>query len=57
MTLGKLGPDVSLSGNKGKLPIEDDNTMTLLNGILKQLRMLNMHMEILTDSHFTNEDT
>jgi len=56
MSLDKLGPKSTIEGTKGETPVEDDNAMILLNAILKELQILNLHMEILTDNHFTKED-
>ena len=56
MTLDKLGGQLSSEGSKGELFVEDDNTYVLLGRILKQLQIINLHLGVMTDNHFTKED-
>ena len=48
--------DVSTEGGVEKMNVTDDNQVTLLNGILKELKILNFHMSLLTDNTITRED-
>jgi hypothetical protein len=48
--------DVSTEGGVEKMNVTDDNKVTLLNGILKELKILNFHMSLLTDNTITRED-
>jgi hypothetical protein len=51
-----VGADVSTEGGIEKISVTDDNQVTLLNGILKELKILNFHMSLLTDNTITRED-
>jgi|APSaa5957512622_1039677.scaffolds.fasta_scaffold182721_2 hypothetical protein len=47
---------VSTEGGIKKTVVDDPNQITLLNGILKELKILNFHMSLLTDNTITRED-
>lgn len=51
-----VGGDVVDEGGVEKISVTDDNQVTLLNGILKELKILNFHMSLLTDNTITRED-
>ena len=51
-----VGGDVTEEGGIAKLSVADANQVTLLNGILKELKILNFHMSLLTDNTITRED-
>jgi hypothetical protein len=51
-----VGGDVVDEGGIEKISVTDDNQVALLNGILKELKILNFHMSLLTDNTITRED-
>jgi hypothetical protein len=51
-----VGSDVVDEGGIEKISVTDDNQVALLNGILKELKILNFHMSLLTDNTITRED-
>ena len=51
-----VGGDVVDEGGVEKISVTDDNQVTLLDGILKELKILNFHMSLLTDNTITRED-
>jgi hypothetical protein len=51
-----VGSDVVDEGGIEKISVTDDNQVALLNGILKELKILNFHMSMLTDNTITRED-
>ena len=51
-----VGGDVVDEGGIEKISVTDDNQVTLLNGILKELKILNFHMSLLTDNTITRDD-
>jgi len=56
MSLDKLGPEIGSPGGRGEVQVEDDDVRNVLRAILKELEKMNLHMEVLTDNHITNED-
>lgn len=56
MTIGRLGPLPVREGSKVEMPVEDDQANSLLHDILKELKILNLHMATMTNEFFTNED-
>ena len=56
MTLSKLGPAVDTSGQRHETPVVDDNSMSLLERILKELKISNLHNAVKTDNLFTKQD-
>jgi hypothetical protein len=48
--------DVVTVGGVEKMSVTDGDQRTLLNGILKELKILNFHMSLLTDTTITRED-
>ena len=56
MSLNKLGADIAAEGDKGELPVEDNDQIGLLLKILDELKILNMHMSVMTDNQFTEAD-
>jgi len=56
MSLGKLGPKIKNDGNLGETPVEDVDSNQLLMMVLKELRILNLHMAVMTDNHFVEGD-
>jgi len=56
MSLDKLGPDTAQSGNKQETPVEDNANRVLLTAVLKELKILNLHMSVMTDNTFDKQD-
>ena len=43
-------------GNTEKVNVTDDLTNGLLNGILKEMKIMNRHLSLLTDEEITREE-
>lgn len=50
MSLEKLGPNQAYSGPEGESPVQDRDAVALLQDVLKELRIMNFHLSILTDN-------
>jgi len=44
-------------GGTYKIRVEDMDTHSLLCGIYKEMKILNLHLEAITDNHFIGKDT
>jgi hypothetical protein len=56
MNFGRLGPQIAEEGNKQEVPVEDNTAGTLLHASLKELKILNLHMSVLSDNTFDKQD-
>jgi len=56
MKLGKLGPDVHSQGNTSEVPVTDDETTSLLTRLLTEMKIMNLHLAMMTDNNITAED-
>ena len=56
MGIGKLGPDTTNDGGQKELPVADDDTIGLLTKLVKEMQIMNLHLQVLTDNHFTTKD-
>lgn len=45
-----------LEGTSSKISVQDTNSELLLSSVLKQLKIMNLHLATLTDNIFTRED-
>jgi hypothetical protein len=48
--------DVSTEGGVEKMNVTDDNQVSLLNGILKELKKMNLHLSLMTDVDIKNTE-
>lgn len=49
-------PPIVEEGGKKETQVSDDNVQNLLNAILKELKILNLHMSLITDEDIKKED-
>ena len=56
MTVGRLGPLPVREGSKVEMPVEDDMAISVLNDILKELKIQNLHLSMMTNEQLTKED-
>ena len=56
MSLDKLGPKTKADGNLQETPVEDVDAIGILTSILRELKILNLHMTVMTDNQFTKQD-
>ncbi len=50
-------PDVStISGGQKRLNISDQDSQQLLTDVLKEMKKMNLHLSLLTDTHLTNTE-
>jgi hypothetical protein len=56
MSLARLGPKIAQEGNKQEVPVEDNTSGALLTDALKELKILNLHMSVLSDNTFDKQD-
>lgn len=47
---------ISTSGGQQVIFVQDDETRNLLNSVLKELKIMNLHLTLMTDCHLKNED-
>jgi hypothetical protein len=43
-------------GTQQKINITDSNNQTLMDNVLKELRIMNIHLAILTDNYITQQE-
>ncbi len=43
-------------GGQSETRVSDDNVQELLDEILKEIKILNLHMAMITDNYYTKED-
>ena len=43
-------------GGQKELRVSDDNAQELLNEVLKQLKIMNMHLALMTDTHIRKQE-
>jgi len=48
--------DAALLSHSSKLPVSDSYTVDVLGQILKQLKIMNMQLSLMTDTTLTRED-
>jgi hypothetical protein len=46
----------SVAGGQESVFVQDDESRNLLNSLLKQLKITNMHLSIMTDNYFKTSD-
>lgn len=56
MTLSRFGPVPVKEGNRGETPVEDDEVAGLLNQMLNELKINNLHMKTMTNDDFDKQD-
>ncbi len=56
MSLTRLGPKIDGPGDKSEVPVADGVASQLLEIIKKELKILNLHMSVMTDNKFENRD-
>lgn len=49
-------PPIEEEGGKKETQVSDDNVQNLLSAILKELKIMNMHLSIATDESINKED-
>jgi hypothetical protein len=54
--IDKLEDTTSTAGGQKQVFVQDDESRDLLNSILKQLKITNMHLSIITDNTFKTSD-
>jgi len=54
--LTRLGPRTDGTGDRTETPVIDDDALSLLERIMKQLKIMNLHMSVMTDNTFKSQD-
>lgn len=51
------GNQIKMAGNPADmLKVEDQQSLMMLNDILKEMKKMNLHLAMITDNFLTNED-
>ncbi len=55
VALGNTDP-IAPDGGQNKIKVSDSNVEQLLNDSIKELKKMNLHMSLMTDTNVTNLD-
>ncbi len=56
MTLRRLGARPDEEGTRTEIPVADNDSASLLGRIMKELKIMNLHMSVMTDNTFDKRD-
>jgi hypothetical protein len=57
MILGSTPAALRSAGGQERLSVQDDDSTSLLERLLTELRIMTLHFSVMTDNKFTKQDT